>query len=181
MSLLNRCRAQRHATRPCDHCSHAVATLHLDTKPLRPLRCTHARLLHLRHGAGGARRKAIRAAAPRLITRVHTSRAPRPAARLRCACGSPPPLFPPRTRVAHWRAAMWKTRPVWPADQNTSSTWPRLAEAGGRPGALDLALTGRVGGPNLPKPLGCCCFPHRCAAFPPERALRRTRAGRGGV
>ena len=26
-------------------------------------------------------------------------------------------------------AAMWKTRPVWPASQNTSAYWPRLAEA----------------------------------------------------
>eukprot|EP00964_Phaeocystis_antarctica_P051574 scaffold30096_cov69-Phaeocystis_antarctica.AAC.5 len=37
------------------------------------------------------------------------------------------------------------TRPVWPASQNISANWPRLAEAGGRP-ELDLALAGRAGG-----------------------------------
>ena len=32
---------------------------------------------------------------------------------------------------------------MWPAGQNTPATWPRLAEAGGRP-ELHLALAGRA-------------------------------------
>ena len=38
-----------------------------------------------------------------------------------------------------------KARPMWPASQNISANWPRLAEAGGRP-ELDLALAGRARG-----------------------------------
>eukprot|EP00964_Phaeocystis_antarctica_P148758 scaffold115704_cov75-Phaeocystis_antarctica.AAC.3 len=39
-----------------------------------------------------------------------------------------------------------ETRLVWPACQNTSAGWPRLAEAGGRP-ELALRMAGRAGGP----------------------------------
>ena len=38
-----------------------------------------------------------------------------------------------------------EARPVGPASQNMPANWPRLAEAGGRPG-FDLALVGRAGG-----------------------------------
>eukprot|EP00964_Phaeocystis_antarctica_P108245 scaffold72854_cov36-Phaeocystis_antarctica.AAC.1 len=63
------------------------------------------------------------------------------------------------TRARGWRLFGEQCRCGRPASQNTSASWPRLAEAGGRP-ALDLRLAGVCWRANWPKPPGAVSLPN---------------------